>query len=84
MTTNPGAEKEILFAIEIRDDRMFHESEELNRFIASLPNTIRIYAVIHAAFNTVKVYCATRNYAQVSALTHKTGYKISLVDSIKS
>ncbi len=83
MTSNISTEREYLFVIEIRNEVYYKDQVVLADFLKTLPHGIRIYAIIHAGMNMLKIYCATRVYRDITAVSEITGYVTEIVDSNK-
>jgi hypothetical protein len=75
-------ERDFLFLIEIKNQAYYQSQAELISFLKVLPDTIRIYAVIHAGMNTLKVYCVTKSQQDYASVAELTGSKTEVVDTL--
>ena len=73
--------KDFLFLIEIKNDAYYYSQAELISFLRVLPETIRVYAVIHSGMNILKVYCITNSKSDYEAVTELTGAKTEIIDT---
>jgi hypothetical protein len=83
MTSNFTTEKDFLFLIEIKNEVFYHNQAALGNFLKVLPDSVRIYAIIHAGMNTLKVYCVTKSHEDFAKVSEVIGYKTFIVDSRK-
>ncbi|HEX9981004.1 MAG TPA: hypothetical protein VGB50_10625 [Flavobacterium sp.] len=82
-TSNLIAEKDFLFVIQVKSDVYYKNQAELTNFLKVLPPAIRLYAVIHAGMNTLKVYCITKSFQDYTTVHEKTGFKTEIIDTRK-
>ena len=78
---NLTAEKSFLFLMEFKNEACYKNQAELSKFLKQLPPSVRIYAIIHAGMNTLKIYCITNNETDYSSIGSKMGVKTELVDT---
>jgi len=81
---NLTAEKDFLFVIEIKNEVYYNDQNELSGLFKVLPKSVRIYAIIHAGMNTLKIYCITNNISDYESVAELTGAKTVLVDTNSS
>ncbi len=72
---------DFLFLIEIRDSLYYRNEAELREFLARLPESIRIYSIIHGGLNTVKVYGITSSRQDYELVSELTGMPTEIIDS---
>ncbi|RZJ36640.1 MAG: hypothetical protein EOO51_00555 [Flavobacterium sp.] len=76
-----AVKKDFLFVIELKNEAYYQNPAELKDFLQILPPSIRIYTIIHAGMNMLKVYCITNNYDDYSRVAELTHSKTQLVDN---
>ncbi|HLA56422.1 MAG TPA: hypothetical protein VK623_10000 [Flavobacterium sp.] len=81
MNATITTEKDFLFVITIKNESYYQNQAELSSFIKTLPASIRLYGIIHAGLNTVKVYCVTNNYSDYEAISEREGIHTEIVDT---
>lgn len=73
--------KDFLFVIELKNEAYYQSQAELQDFLQVLPPSIRIYTIIHAGMNTLKVYCVTNSYDDYNGVADLTHSKTELIDN---
>jgi hypothetical protein len=81
MNATITTEKDFLFVIIIKNESYYQNPTELSAFLKTLPSTIRLYGIIHAGLNIVKVYCVTNNYSDYEAVSEREGVHTEIVDT---
>jgi hypothetical protein len=84
MTSDITAEKDFLFVMNIQNDVYYHNQAELSQFLKLLPPTVRLYAIIHAGMNTLKIYCITNNYYDYVSISELPEIKAEIINSKRS
>ncbi len=79
--SNTLAKADFLFLIEIRDPFYYQHEPELREFLTCLPESIRIYSIIHGGMNTVKVYGITSSMQDYEKVKELTGMPTEIIDS---
>jgi hypothetical protein len=77
---NLAADRDFLFVIEIKNGDFYQDQSELIKFLQVLPESVRVYAVIHAGMNTIKVYCITKSLVDYASVSDLTGSKTEIID----
>jgi hypothetical protein len=84
MTSKLGSEKDFLFVMDVRNEVYYNNPAELSSFLKTLPAAIRIYAIIHAGMNTLKIYCVANNIDDYEIASAIAGAKTDIIDSRSS
>lgn len=76
-------EREFLFVIDIRNELYYHNPGRLQEFLDTIPESIRIYSIIHAGMHNVKIYGVTSNYSDYEMVSEMKSIETEIIDTHK-